>query len=272
MIINMNGAKAPETPSPVLQEKTVTPQTLPTVIGADEGYDGLSQVTINPDSQLKAENIRSGKTIFGVGGTFEGEVKMTGGLSFDYVYAGSDNYGSIVLHRFSADEITTSTDKPTASAQQLKYEVTSAPPSVIQYKDAETNKMIARYSSILTSGRFNASWWGSHGKTPAITIPAQTVEATLENLGAPTVYGERILARFAVGVAQMSSSTSNKVSNPRDVANESVVTLDMEITVPNYGEKVAIDIPQMNFPETQVYNASSPYAVVMAIVSWAVIP
>lgn len=73
MIINMNGAKAPQTPSPVLQEKTVTPQTLPTVIGADEGYDGLSQVTVNPDTNLKAENIRSGKTIFGVDGTFVGE-------------------------------------------------------------------------------------------------------------------------------------------------------------------------------------------------------
>lgn len=73
MIINMNGAKAPETPSPTLQEKTVTPETLPTVIGADEGYDGLSQVTVNPDAQLKAENIRSGKTIFGVEGAFTGE-------------------------------------------------------------------------------------------------------------------------------------------------------------------------------------------------------
>lgn len=72
MIINMNGAKAPETPSPTLQEKTVTPETLPTVIGTDEGYDGLSQVTVNPDAQLKAENIRSGKTVFGVTGIFEG--------------------------------------------------------------------------------------------------------------------------------------------------------------------------------------------------------
>lgn len=83
MIINMNGAKAPETPSPVLQEKTVTPETLPTVIGADEGYDGLSQVTVNPDAQLKAENIRSGKTIFGVDGTFAGEpqIMYSGDLS-----------------------------------------------------------------------------------------------------------------------------------------------------------------------------------------------
>ena len=79
----MNGAKAPETPSPVLQEKTVTPETLPTVIGADEGYDGLSQVTVNPDSQLKAENIRSGKTIFGVTGAFVGEEIYTDAIDMD---------------------------------------------------------------------------------------------------------------------------------------------------------------------------------------------
>lgn len=81
----MNGAKAPETPSPILQEKTVTPETLPVVIGADEGYTGLSQVTVNPDTNLKAENIRSGKTIFGVDGTFVGEPVYTDGLDINKV-------------------------------------------------------------------------------------------------------------------------------------------------------------------------------------------
>lgn len=80
----MNGAKAPETPSPTLQEKTVTPETLPTVIGADEGYDGLSQVTVNPDAQLKAENIRSGKTVFGVEGSFVGEPQPAEQLPLSY--------------------------------------------------------------------------------------------------------------------------------------------------------------------------------------------
>ena len=80
----MNGAKAPETPSPTLQEKTVTPETLPTVIGADEGYDGLSQVTVNPDAQLKAENIRSGKTVFGVEGSFVGDPQPAEQLPLSY--------------------------------------------------------------------------------------------------------------------------------------------------------------------------------------------
>ena len=102
MIINMNGAKAPETPSPVLQEKTVTPETLPTVIGADEGYDGLSQVTVNPDSQLKAENIRSGKTIFGVEGVFAGNGNKTDLESkMLTLYSGAKDAGTYRISEFN---------------------------------------------------------------------------------------------------------------------------------------------------------------------------
>lgn len=86
MIINMNGAKAPETPSSVLQEKTVTPETLPTVIGPDAGYDGLTQVTVNPDAQLIPTNIRSGKTVFGVAGTFVGEETLVPSDTLYYAY------------------------------------------------------------------------------------------------------------------------------------------------------------------------------------------
>ena len=101
MIINMNGAKAPETPSPVLQEKTITPETLPTVIGADEGYDGLSQVTVNPDAQLKAENIRSGKTIFGVDGVFAGSGNKTAlEEKMLTLYSGTKDAGTFRLSEF----------------------------------------------------------------------------------------------------------------------------------------------------------------------------
>ena len=98
MIINMNGAKAPETPSPVLQEKTVTPETLPTVIGADEGYTGLSQVTVNPDTNLKAENIRSGKTIFGVDGSFAGETVYSNDIDVtELIIQGNDRQVNVVI-------------------------------------------------------------------------------------------------------------------------------------------------------------------------------
>lgn len=105
----MNGAKAPETPSPVLQEKTVTPETLPTVIGADEGYDGLSQVTVNPDSQLIPTNIRSGKTIFGVQGNFVGEPQTIYSGDFSLVSVGCSGKNSMSLYATTDEPVTLET-------------------------------------------------------------------------------------------------------------------------------------------------------------------
>ncbi|MBQ9898552.1 MAG: hypothetical protein IJM44_03745 [Ruminococcus sp.] len=62
---------------PVLQDKTVTPTTSQQTITADEGKDGLGTVTVSAvtaaiDENITAGNIKSGVTILGVEGTYDG--------------------------------------------------------------------------------------------------------------------------------------------------------------------------------------------------------
>lgn len=64
-------------PTPTLQSKTANPSTSQQTITPDVGYNGLSQVTINPvtasiDANIQAGNIKKDVTILGVTGTFEG--------------------------------------------------------------------------------------------------------------------------------------------------------------------------------------------------------
>lgn len=58
--------------TPTLQTKTVTPSSSDQVVEPDQGYDGLSEVTVYGDSDLVAGNIKKDVVIFGVTGSYEG--------------------------------------------------------------------------------------------------------------------------------------------------------------------------------------------------------
>lgn len=63
--------------NPILQDKTVSPTALDQIITPDNNYDGLSQVIVKGDADLKAENIIEGVTIFDVAGSNPYEKTVT---------------------------------------------------------------------------------------------------------------------------------------------------------------------------------------------------
>ena len=70
MIINMNGAKAPEPIQPDYQEKTTQATSFPVVLTPDAGYDALSKATVTAPANLSASNIKSGVNIAGITGSY----------------------------------------------------------------------------------------------------------------------------------------------------------------------------------------------------------
>ena len=264
MIINMNGAKAPETPSPVLQEKTVTPETLPTVIGADEGYDGLSQVTVNPDSQLKAENIRSGKTIFGVTGAFVGEPVYTNTIDYSLIVSSSQTSTTIPMG-FITSDISDLGESSTLDISKRSYYdsinsafiglQTGAISSYIMGLYKQPNKSSTTYIPSATwyhgSATFNGTYECFMGKSIGELV-GNDINGNIRGSGwlIPTMLFYRTPTNIVMADAKVADDSYQHV-----VLGESIpVDVDTNFIVDSTGKHFSIEVPSV---EVDIYGAFS---------------
>ena len=97
MIINMNGAKAPEPAQPDYQEKTTKATAFPVVVTPDADYDALTKVTVTIPDNLSGSNIKSGVNIAGVTGTYAPTLqsKVTTPTSFPLIVSADSGYDGL---------------------------------------------------------------------------------------------------------------------------------------------------------------------------------
>lgn len=89
--------------TPTLQVKVATPGKLAQSIEADTDYDGLLRVNVRGDANLISDNIKSGVSIFGVSGSYEGNgggsVPLKGTATYmdsSVIVSGDVDFGALV--------------------------------------------------------------------------------------------------------------------------------------------------------------------------------
>lgn len=160
------------------QSKSVTPKASSQTIKPDSGYNGLSQVIVNGDSDLIAANIAKGVNIFGVTGTLESGGKIAEGSFMPAQYSNTSIYSHPVT-------ISGLGFKPT----RVIFYVTSAVSNCdgVTMYDSGTNIAVGRwneeYYDEYDDEYYDDIYCGAFHKSPKVTFTSDGFKVSATELG-----------------------------------------------------------------------------------------
>lgn len=168
--------------------QTITPGTSDKTIASDRYLTGTQ--TIKGDSNLVAENIVSGKTIFGVSGSYTGGGKMVNG---SFITAGTSNVSKTVTHNLGSTPnlavvFLDTNDITTTNRNMFMFHIHYKGKSwvgTIKIGYSTATLSVAQTTSEITSAATNG--FGS-ATTSKITFKAQYVPYDENTLGGTTYY------------------------------------------------------------------------------------
>ena len=171
------------------ETKTLTPSAFPTYIYPSTGYDAMTKVTLNADSDLKSSNIKSGVNIFGVTGNYTGEeaktqAKTVTPTSFpSYVYP-DYSYDGLSQVRINADPNLVSSNIANGKkifgvtgSYESQMQVGTAISGASDYKLALTEPGAKGFSEVFVKGDANLV-----GKNIKAGVSILNVEGTYEGI------------------------------------------------------------------------------------------
>lgn len=227
-------------PTGEYQEKTVTPSASSQTVVADSGYDALSKVIVNGDTNLLAGNIKSGVSIFGVSGSLvQGQDTSDANITAEDVLTGKVGYG--------ADGKVTGT-MPNNSATETVLDSATTSYTIPAGKHSGTGTVkIETETKTITPSTSEQTEQASSGKViSSVTVNAVTSDID-SNISAENIKKD-VTILGVTGTLEQGIDTADATATAGDI-------LDTKTAYVN-GQKITGTIPFIEV-EDQILDASN---------------